>query len=1109
MSTAVGRIFALVVGIDRFAAHPHLDGCVNDAHAMRDLLVDGFRAPAENVRLLTDEAATRDGIIDAFRSHLIENDAIRPGDAIVFHFSGHGANMLDPLDASPTGLIESLVAHDSGTEGVFGIPDTTVAALLALLAAKRGDNITVVLDCCHSGSGTRHAAGQAPKVRLTRPDERVPPKGLDAAIVGAAKALGETTAVPYTLLAACRDRELAQEYVDASGGKPRSQGAFTWYLVEALWRLAPGTSYAMLHESVAAQVSAYNPRQMPQCEGARDREVFGAAQVRRDPFVRVVAVERGELVLDGGALHGIGRDARLWLYPASVQTADALPAPVAEAVVISVTPSRCRAVVVGVEPEALLRARAVVAEGGEVVAPRRVGSSVAAGASAEARAAVAAVERWMGGSRWVAAAGEGPAELVVRAEGDRVVVCGADDGAPLVMPWGVGDPESTGRAVVGALETIARFRRLGALANPDPGSRLQGRLRVRLRRFVEGAAPQEMPVIEPVDGEVVAVYDPAQETNWHLVEVVNEGSRPVFVSVFSLNEDYSVVQFYPRLGGEQSIDAGRSLFAGHTAAAERLDMWLPGDGPGEPLWTVSRSRILVVATVAPVDLSVFEQGGLDVPVPAGHRSTGLAALIDAAVSGHRMARSRDRAGEDWATASLPYTTVRKPVAVAVGAGVTALGEGLVVEAPAGFSGAVAVESVGQATRGGGARLPPGLVGDGSLSPAGRPGTRGGAEDGLVVSLSVDEAARARVDAAHPLRVTVPGGGELWPVVFDGEDFFVAGHPAGEGRAAITALPAPVGPDGPASRGQITRTLKLFFFKKQGQADESLGLHAAVMVDGVPVYSDVQPTDVPAGGRALLVVHGFASGTKGQVKVLDAALAGYDRILAFDYESLGTPVEENAKVLADALGKAGFGAEDERTLHVVAHSMGGLVARAMIELFGGDAFVDKLVMAGTPNGGTRLYDAVNGALALANFALNKAFGLTTGVPIGFLLDRIKKAVKGPEDLKSGSAFLTRLNTARGGKVPYLVLAGTGGVEEDADAGRFKRLTYKAMGVGLDLLFGEKHDLVVGASHIRSVQGGRYPALAAKDVACNHFDYLTDRSAMAEMAAWLGVELRDVG
>lgn len=1106
MSTVGGRFFALVVGIDRFAAHPHLDGCVNDAHVMRDLLVDGFGAAPEDVRLLVDEAATRDAIIDAFRSHLIENDDIRPGDAIVFHFSGHGANMLDPLDASPTGLIESLVAHDSGTAGVFGIPDTTVAALLALLAAKRGDNITVILDCCHSGSGTRHAEGQAPKVRLTRPDERVPPKGLDAEIVAAARALSASDAVPYTLLAACRDRELAQEYVDASSGKPRCHGAFTWYLVEALSRLAPGTSYAMLHESVAARVSAYNPRQMPQCEGARDREVFGAAQVRRDPFVRVVAVERGELVLDGGALHGIGRDARLALYPSSVQTLDALPDAIGEAVVTAVTPTRARAVAVGVEPEVLLRARALMVDGGEVVAPRRVGLSVGADVSARAKAALGAVERWMAGSRWVAAAGEGPAELVVRAEGDRLVVCGADDGAPLVMPWAVFDAEETGRRVAGALEVIARFRRVGALGNPDPGSRLQGRLRVRLRKFVEGAAPAEMPVLEPVDGEVVAVYDPTQQYNWHLVEVANEGPVAVYVSVFSLNEDYGIVQFYPRLGGEQSIDPGRSLFVGHTAAKERLDLWLPGDAPGEPLWTMSRSRVLVVATVAPVDLSVFVQEGLDVPVPAGHRVEGLAALIETAVSGKRMARSRDRAGEDWATASLPYTTVRKPVAVKVGAGVTALGEGLSIEAPAGFAAAVEVETVGQATRGGGPRLPPGIVGDASLAPAGRPGTRGGAEDGLVVSLVVDEGARARVDAAHPLRVKVPGGGELWPVVFDGEDFLVAGHPGAAGEAAITALPA-ITPAGPASRGQITRTLKLFFFKKQGQTDESLGLHTAVMVDGVPVYSDVQPTDVPAGGKALLVLHGFASGTKGQVKVLDAALAGYDRVLAFDYESLGTPVEENAKALADALGKAGFGADDERTLHVVAHSAGGLVARAMIELFGGDVFVDKLVMAGTPNGGTRLYDAANGALALANFALNKAFGLTTGVPIGFLLDRVKKAVKGPEDLKSGSAFLTRLNTARGGSVPYLVLAGTGGVAEEADAGRFKRLTYKAMGVGLDLLFGEKHDLIVGASHMRAVQGGRYPALTAKDVGCNHFDYLTDRSVLAEMAAWLGVELRD--
>ena len=691
MSTPSDRFFALVVGIDRFAVHPHLDGCVNDAHAMRDLLVDGFGVPADHIRVLTNEAATRDGIIGAFKSHLIENDAIGRGDAILFHFSGHGANMLDPLDVSPTGLIESLVAYDSGTEGVFGIPDTTVAALLALLGEARGDNVTVVLDCCHSGSGTRSGDGQAPKVRLTRTDERVPPAGLDAEIVGAAKALGggkmwREGGVPYTLLAACRDRELAQEYVDVSGGKARSQGAFTWHLVDALWKLAPGTSYAMLHEGVAARVNAHNPHQMPQCEGERDRVVFGAARVRRDAFVRVVGVERGELVLDGGQVHGIGVGAQLDLYGASVQRLEELgdgskAEVLARAVVVSVSPGRCRAVVESAVPEALLHARAVVVDAGEVVPKRGVGVRLGAGvgegklgegkAEERVKAAVAAVVARLADSAWVRFVAEGPAELVVVGEGDRLVVAGADEGRPLVGPWvvGVGAAEEVAERVVMALEGVARFRRVSELGNSDPGSRLQGALRLRLRQVVAGVAPSELPVVEVVEGERVLVYDPAADENLYMLEVVNEGPRAVFVTALLMNADYSILRLYPASGGEQSIDAGRSLFVGHTSANELMDVWLPGDAPGEALWTVSRNSVVVVATVVPVDLALLEQGGLEVPVPEGrHRSEGLEGLIAASVSGHRMARKRSRAGEDWGAASLAYTVVRKPESVVVGGG---------------------------------------------------------------------------------------------------------------------------------------------------------------------------------------------------------------------------------------------------------------------------------------------------------------------------------------------------------------------------------------------------------------------------------------------------------
>lgn len=1092
-------IWALLVGIDHFLAVNDLDGCGHDVGAMYGFLRNGYAVPEANIRMLRDEAATRQGIIDAFFEHLVDNDAIRPGDQILFHFSGHGANMLDPLDASPTGLIESLVAHDSGIEGVFNIPDTTVAAMLELLAAKRGTNITVVLDCCHSGSGTRAGGKKAPRTRLTEPDTRVPPKQLDAEIVQAAKAMGvgkrwREEGLPYTLLAACRDRELAQEYIDYFEDGEPAYGAFTWHLTDALWKLQPGTSYAMLHEAVAAQVNAYNPYQMPQLEGVTDRAVFGALTVRRDPFITVTGVEKGELLLSSGRVHGVGKNAILNLYPREVQTLDDLPPePIATAQVTSVGPSTSKAYASIANPESLLLARAIVEEPGEVAPKRTVAFEADDDATDAAKAALEELKVLVDRSQLVTPATGERAEFVVRAEGEALVIRGNDEPDPLVEPASIGC--DAGKAVT-ALDSIARFRRVAGLRNDEPGSRIQGSVGVRFRQYVEGARPQDMPIVEPTDSEVSLVYDPEVEESPYLIEVVNNSPNEIYVTVLMLYQDYSIAH-QNQESSKQSIDPGRSFFVGHTAPYDMFLAWLPGDAPGEPLWTTSHNRVKVVATLKPTDLTLLLQPGLDVPPPGpGHRSAGLEALISQGVTGHRMGRRRGRKTEDWGTGDLAFSVVRKPADVRIEAGRSALGEGITLHAPDGFSGRAELATMGQATRGaGGLALPPGLR-DG-FKTLGLPGSRG-AGGGVVVSLTLDEAQRAKIAPDNPLRLEARGSDDLWPIAFDGEDFVLAGRPE-RGGARITHLPPA---DGPASRGALERTLKLYFYKKTGQEEPTVGLHTVRMVDGQPQYADTRPEDTPKGGRALLVVHGFASGTLGQTRVLAPALSSlsYDTILAYDYESFGTPIAENGAALAEALMAAGFGADDGRTLDVFAHSMGGLVSRAMVELAGGARYVDRMVLAGSPNNGTPLMNRVKSLETLINIAINKVLGPAVGGVLAWLLRSVVKAAVGPADLAVGSDFLDRLNRPSGGRIPYLALDGRAPLVDD-DAGFVKRMAAKGAGVALGLLFGEPHDLVVGSKSITGIQGGAYPALSAVMTRCNHFDYLTDEASLDAVRGFL--------
>lgn len=145
---------------------PNLGGCVTDVTSVKSYLVDCLRVPPAHIRTLTNGSATRQAILNDFREHLIQNDAITNNDAMLFYFAGHGSQATAPEGwTTDDRKMETICPHDK-TIGedeqptIFGILDRTLWALLNELAiAKRTTNITAILDCCHSGSGTRGELG--------------------------------------------------------------------------------------------------------------------------------------------------------------------------------------------------------------------------------------------------------------------------------------------------------------------------------------------------------------------------------------------------------------------------------------------------------------------------------------------------------------------------------------------------------------------------------------------------------------------------------------------------------------------------------------------------------------------------------------------------------------------------------------------------------------------------------------------------------------------------------------------------------------------------------------------------------------------------------------
>ncbi len=358
-------IYAFMVGIDEYPPGiPGLHGCANDVDAFEAYLgdrVDKQAGAALKVKTLKNAEATRQALIDGFRDHF---QSAGEGDVALFYYSGHGSQEQAPEEfwtLEPDHLDETLVCYDSRNEGGWDLADKELAKLIAEVAA-RGPHVAVVLDCCHSGSGTRNLAMEETAVRRAPTDLRRRPIGSflvtpAEATRGAAK--GQTGASfargKHVLFAACRDNEEAKEYY----GEGKHRGAFSFFLNDAL-RSASGTpTYRELFSRAYALVSSQVKNQSPQLEavdGGRLDAVFLDGAVKASPAAFTASSRGGQWFISGGAAHGIpvtlGDDAATFaLFPFDA-SADAM-ADTAKAVgtarVVSVQPTTSRVEIAGVE----------------------------------------------------------------------------------------------------------------------------------------------------------------------------------------------------------------------------------------------------------------------------------------------------------------------------------------------------------------------------------------------------------------------------------------------------------------------------------------------------------------------------------------------------------------------------------------------------------------------------------------------------------------------------------------------------------------------------------------------------------------------------------------
>ncbi len=155
LSQNTSRKLALLIGINQYDRHSSgwipLKGCVTDIQLQRELLINCFGFQDKDILTISDRKATRQNILTAFEEHLIKQ--AKPGDVVVFHYSGHGSRVKDK--SSKDGFNGTIVPIDSPNNEEHQVKDIMGHTIFLLTSALKTENVTIVLDCCYSGATTR------------------------------------------------------------------------------------------------------------------------------------------------------------------------------------------------------------------------------------------------------------------------------------------------------------------------------------------------------------------------------------------------------------------------------------------------------------------------------------------------------------------------------------------------------------------------------------------------------------------------------------------------------------------------------------------------------------------------------------------------------------------------------------------------------------------------------------------------------------------------------------------------------------------------------------------------------------------------------------------
>ena len=145
--------WAVIIGIDKYKYSDQLNYAVKDAEAVKDMLINKFDFPEDNIKYLVNEEATLSEIklaLDDISTSADENDRI-----LVF-YSGHGET-IQGIDGTEKGYI---IPYEGKQKKAYAT-GLAMDEILTISMLSKSKHMLFLMDACYSGLMTQQFKGLA------------------------------------------------------------------------------------------------------------------------------------------------------------------------------------------------------------------------------------------------------------------------------------------------------------------------------------------------------------------------------------------------------------------------------------------------------------------------------------------------------------------------------------------------------------------------------------------------------------------------------------------------------------------------------------------------------------------------------------------------------------------------------------------------------------------------------------------------------------------------------------------------------------------------------------------------------------------------------------